>query len=385
MGLAQIPYVTCFTTPLHCEHSTIAPSGAGRTIKILTNCVQYTKREPPAHESSKFAPKILLLWMASYSLDVHLCDGRTSKLEISYITLMFFDTVMAELSREYGCCDHFQYEDEDGDRIAVRSDEDLPAFASLLQRDGFATIWLVECTPSDLDDIPAIFPSDLKHLNLISHGQFGSVYRSVHLPTDRVLAVKCISLGEYDEQKDNVLKELALMKKCSPCEYVVSLVGGSVDSQVLYICLEYMDGGSVGGYGALPSDVLRFVSRCIFEGLKYLWTNNIMHRPNNILVNSSGHVKITDLGLSKIMENSITRTYVGTMMYMAPERIRGGTYRMESDVWSFGLSLWELSIGRFPLQSPGDTLTVNTVLDFSATVQRIEGHPQEFCDLINGW
>ncbi|EYB95236.1 hypothetical protein Y032_0162g3421 [Ancylostoma ceylanicum] len=278
MGLAQIPYVTCFTTPLHCEHSTIAPSGAGRTIKILTNCVQYTKREPPAHESSKFAPKILLLWMASYSLDVHLCDGRTSKLEISYITLMFFDTVMAELSREYGCCDHFQYEDEDGDRIAVRSDEDLPAFASLLQRDGFATIWLVECTPSDLDDIPAIFPSDLKHLNLISHGQFGSVYRSVHLPTDRVLAVKCISLGEYDEQKDNVLKELALMKKCSPCEYVVSLVGGSVDSQVLYICLEYMDGGSVGGYGALPSDVLRFVSRCIFEGLKYLWTNNIMHR-----------------------------------------------------------------------------------------------------------
>ncbi|KIH54328.1 hypothetical protein ANCDUO_15528, partial [Ancylostoma duodenale] len=178
-------------------------------------------------------------------------------------------------------------EDEDGDRIAVRSDEDLPAFASHLQRDGFATIWLVECTPSDLNDIPAIFPSDLKHLNLISHGQFGSVYRSVHLPTDRVLAVKCISLGEYDEQKDNVLKELALMKKCSPCEYVVSLVGGSVDSQVLYICLEYMDGGSIGGYGALPSNVLKFVSRCIFEGLKYLWTSNIMHRVEWFLLFSS--------------------------------------------------------------------------------------------------
>ncbi|RCN37288.1 kinase domain protein [Ancylostoma caninum] len=298
----------------------------------------------------------LLLFMASYSLDVHLCDGQTSEMEISYITLMFFDTVMAELSREYGCCDHFQYEDEDGDRIAVRSDEDLPAFASHLQRDGFATIWLVECTTSDLNDIPAIFPSDLKHLNLISHGQFGSVYRSVHLPTDRVLAVKCISLGEFDEQKD-VLKELALMKKCSPCEYVVSLVGGSVDSQVLYICLEYMDGGSIGGYDL---------------------------KPNNILVNSSGHVKITDLGLSKIMDNSITRTYVGTTMYMAPERIRGGPYRMESDVWSFGLSLWELSIGRFPFKLPGDTLTVNSVIDFTADIQRIEGHPQEFCWLING-
>ncbi|KAL6729989.1 hypothetical protein Aduo_000995 [Ancylostoma duodenale] len=108
-------------------------------------------------------------------------------------------------------------------------------------------------------------------------------------------------------------------------------------------------------------------------------------KPNNILVNSSGHVKITDLGLSKIMENSITRTYVGTTMYMAPERIRGGPYRMESDVWSFGLSLWELSIGHFPFMLPNDTLTVNSVLDFTADIQRIEGHPQEFCRLINGW
>ncbi|KHJ87223.1 hypothetical protein OESDEN_13006, partial [Oesophagostomum dentatum] len=276
--------------------------------------------------------------MATYLLDVHLSDGKTFKFEISYITLMFFDTVLAELSREFGACDSFQYEDEDGDRIAVRSDEDLPAFVSLLQEEGNGAIWLTQSSSADLSDIPAIFPSDLKHLNLISHGQFGSVYRSVHLPTDRILAVKCISLWEYDEQRDSVLKELALMKKCAPCEYVVSLVGGSVDSQVLYICLEYMDGGSIGSYDL---------------------------KPNNILVNSSGYVKITDLGLSKVMDNSITRTYVGTTMYMAPERIQGGIYRLESDVWSFGLSLWELALGRFPLQQPGESLTVNSVRDFA--------------------
>ncbi|KAK6727310.1 hypothetical protein RB195_005170 [Necator americanus] len=191
---------------------------------------------------------------------------------------MFFDTVTAELSREYGTCDHFLYEDEDGDRIAVRNDEDLPAFASLLQSEGHAKIWLVQCTSTVLNEIPAIFPSDLKHLNMISHGQFGSVYRSIHLPTDRVLAIKSISFGEFDEKKDDVIKELALMKKCSPCQFVVSLVGASIDSQTLYICLEYMDGGSIGGYGALPVDVMKFATRCILEGLKYLWTNNIMHR-----------------------------------------------------------------------------------------------------------
>ncbi|KIH54327.1 hypothetical protein ANCDUO_15527 [Ancylostoma duodenale] len=57
---------------------------------------------------------------------------------------------------------------------------------------------------------------------------------------------------------------------------------------------------------------------------------------------------------------------------------------MESDVWSFGLSLWELSIGRFPFKLPSDSLTVNSVLDFATDIQRIEGHPQEFCQLING-
>ncbi|KAK6055475.1 hypothetical protein COOONC_07021 [Cooperia oncophora] len=144
--------------------------------------------------------------MSFFPLDVHTCDGDVSRTEISSITLMFFDTVVAELCHKCGTFEHFEYEDEDGDRIAIRSDDDMPAFVAFLEREHTATIF-----PAILDDIPAIIPSDLKHLNLISQGQ------SIHIPSDRVLAVKCVSLDSYEEQRDSAISELALIKKVCYC------------------------------------------------------------------------------------------------------------------------------------------------------------------------
>ena len=78
-----------------------------------------------------------------------------------------------------------------------------------------------------------------------------------------------------------------------------------------------------------------------------------MHRdvkPCNILVSTSGHVKLCDFGVSTLLVDSIAKTYVGTNAYMAPERVVGRDYTVYSDVWSFGLSLLELAIGEFPYQ-----------------------------------
>ena len=76
-----------------------------------------------------------------------------------------------------------------------------------------------------------------------------------------------------------------------------------------------------------------------------------MHRdikPSNILVNSRGSIKLCDFGVSGELINSIADTFVGTSTYMAPERIQGEKYTVKSDVWSFGLSIMELAIGKFP-------------------------------------
>lgn len=75
-------------------------------------------------------------------------------------------------------------------------------------------------------------------------------------------------------------------------------------------------------------------------------------KPSNVLVNSKGEIKLCDFGVSGKLIDSMANSFVGTRSYMAPERLRGDGYTVQSDVWSFGLSLVELSIGRYPIPPP---------------------------------
>ena len=78
-----------------------------------------------------------------------------------------------------------------------------------------------------------------------------------------------------------------------------------------------------------------------------------MHRdikPDNILVNSTGFVKLTDFGITKQLDetSALVSTFVGTMNYMSPERMEGGKYSFEGDIWSLGIVLIELVTGSYP-------------------------------------
>ena len=102
-------------------------------------------------------------------------------------------------------------------------------------------------------------------------------------------------------------------------------------------------------------DVLGKITEAIFNGLNYLYeVHRIMHRdikPSNVLVSSRGYIKLCDFGVSGELVNSIADTFVGTSTYMAPERIQGAKYSIKSDVWSVGLTIMELAIGRFPFDA----------------------------------
>lgn len=97
------------------------------------------------------------------------------------------------------------------------------------------------------------------------------------------------------------------------------------------------------------------IAEAVLNGLNYLYeSHRIMHRdikPSNILVNHHGQIKLCDFGVSGELVNSIAATFVGTSTYMAPERIKGEKYSIKSDVWSVGLTLMELAIGRFPFDA----------------------------------
>uniref|UniRef100_A0AAZ1XUC1 Dual specificity mitogen-activated protein kinase kinase 1 n=1 Tax=Oreochromis aureus TaxID=47969 RepID=A0AAZ1XUC1_OREAU len=120
------------------------------------------------------------------------------------------------------------------------------------------------------------------------------------------------------------------------------------------------DGGSLDQSlkkaGKIPEQILGKVSIAVIKGLSYLREKHkIMHRdvkPSNILVNSRGEIKLCDFGVSGQLIDSMANSFVGTRSYMSPERLQGTHYSVQSDIWSMGLSLVEMAIGRFPIPPP---------------------------------
>ena len=183
--------------------------------------------------------------------------------------------------------------------------------------------------------------------------------------TGMIMAMKEIRL-ELDEAKfAAIIMELDILHRCiSP--FIIDFYGAFFQEGAVYICMEFMDGGSIDKlYGdGMPENVLRKVALSTVMGLKALKDeHNIIHRdvkPTNILVNSKGQVKICDFGVSGNLVASIAKTNIGCQSYMAPERISsggiaqaganpgGGTYSVQSDIWSLGLSIIECAMGRYP-------------------------------------
>lgn len=179
-----------------------------------------------------------------------------------------------------------------------------------------------------------------------------------------IMAMKEIRL-ELDENKfAQIIMELDILHRCvSP--FIIDFYGAFFQEGAVYICVEYMDGGSIDKLykEGVPENILRKVALSTVMGLRTLKEDhNIIHRdvkPTNILVNSRGQIKICDFGVSGNLVASIAKTNIGCQSYMAPERIAGGgvqqsgasaggTYSVQSDVWSLGLSIIECAIGRYP-------------------------------------
>ncbi|KKZ67354.1 mitogen-activated protein kinase kinase [[Emmonsia] crescens] len=183
--------------------------------------------------------------------------------------------------------------------------------------------------------------------------------------SNAIMAMKEIRL-ELDEAKFTaIIMELDILHRCvSP--FIIDFYGAFFQEGAVYICVEYMDGGSVEKvYGdGIPENILRKITLSTIMGLKALKDeHNIIHRdvkPTNILINTRGQIKICDFGVSGNLVASIAKTNIGCQSYMAPERISGGgttagggTYSVQSDIWSLGLTVVECAMGRYPY--PPDT------------------------------
>jgi mitogen-activated protein kinase kinase len=159
--------------------------------------------------------------------------------------------------------------------------------------------------------------------------------------------------------RKQILRELQVGHDCNSPHIVTFYGAFQNEARDIVLCMEYMDCGSLDriskDFGPVRVDVLGKITESVLAGLVYLYeAHRIMHRdikPSNILVNSRGNIKLCDFGVATETVNSIADTFVGTSTYMAPERIQGGAYTVRSDVWSVGLTVMELAVGRFPFDA----------------------------------
>ncbi|QLQ78564.1 hypothetical protein HG537_0A08110 [Torulaspora globosa] len=205
---------------------------------------------------------------------------------------------------------------------------------------------------------------ELEFQEELGHGNYGNVSKVLYKPTNVIMAMKEVRL-ELDEAKfRQILMELEVLHKCqSP--YIVDFYGAFFIEGAVYMCMEYMDGGSLDKIydtspeiGGIDEPQLAYITHAVIEGLKELKdVHNIIHRdvkPTNILCSAKhGTVKLCDFGVSGNLVASLAKTNIGCQSYMAPERIRSlnpdrVTYTVQSDIWSLGLSILEMALGRYP-------------------------------------
>ncbi|KAG5489962.1 hypothetical protein JKF63_00080 [Porcisia hertigi] len=189
----------------------------------------------------------------------------------------------------------------------------------------------------------------------LGRGSSGSVRRAVHRRSNTMVALKEIKVTGKAHISE-IRRELeALHAGNFATPYLVSFYGAFAHEGSVFIAMEAMDGSLHELPKPVPPPVLACITRLMLKGLTYLHrTRHLIHRdlkPGNVLFNSrTGDIKISDFGVSSNLESTKAdaHSFVGTVTYMSPERLRGEYYSYGADIWSLGLVVAELAVGACP-------------------------------------
>eukprot|EP01060_Flectonema_neradi_P012844 TRINITY_DN19625_c0_g1_i1.p1 TRINITY_DN19625_c0_g1~~TRINITY_DN19625_c0_g1_i1.p1 ORF type:complete len:365 (+),score=66.31 TRINITY_DN19625_c0_g1_i1:72-1166(+) len=165
--------------------------------------------------------------------------------------------------------------------------------------------------------------------------------------------------GSCTSYMNMVHTEIAIMKKVRHPNIVVlhEVIDDPLNDK-LFMIMEYVNGGCIldlhedGTCAPLAADLIVSYGRQLTSGLKYLHSNGIVHRdikPNNILINQDGQVKMCDFGVSSFIEKTEDNTVEGTPFFHSPEIAKGMVVdHKAADVWALGCTMYCMFVGRVP-------------------------------------
>lgn len=233
--------------------------------------------------------------------------------------------------------------------------------------------------------------TDITMKHKLGGGQYGEVYEGVWKRYSLTVAVK--TLKEDTMEVEEFLKEAAVMKEIKHPN-LVQLLGVCTREPPFYIVTEFMTYGNLLDYlrecsrQEVTAVVLLYMATQISSAMEYLERKNFIHRDlaaRNCLVGENHLVKVADFGLSRLMTGDTYTAHAGAkfpIKWTAPESLAYNKFSIKSDVWAFGVLLWEIATyGMSPY--PGiDLSQVYELLEKDYRMERPEGCPEKVYELM---
>jgi len=222
---------------------------------------------------------------------------------------------------------------------------------------------LLESFLANKDDNPfgiKLKVTDFQKLKLLGKGSFGEVYLVKFKKNNKLYAMKILDKNDIIEkhQEEHTKIERDLLTRIN-CPFIVNIKFAFQDKDNLYIITDFMQGGELFFHlhkeKRFKDEKAKFYIIEIILAIEYLHKNKMLYRdlkPENVLIDTNGHIKLTDFGLSKIIQKPKEKAYTicGTPQYLAPEVLSDKGYDCTVDWWSLGCVLYELLVGRSPFR-----------------------------------
>ena len=217
-------------------------------------------------------------------------------------------------------------------------------------------------------DLPIghLFANRYKIEQILGRGGMGVVYKAVDSQLDETVAIKTLPgdvMTRSPEDLERFKREIRLARKITHRNVLRTFDYGEAEG-VYFISMEFVRGYTLSELldeapnRQMPSRAAVGISRQICRGLQAAHEQGIIHRdikPGNVLIDAKGEVKLMDFGIARMAETPEAMTQagliIGTPHYMSPEQVQGNQLDPRSDVYSMGVLIYEMLVGRRPFES----------------------------------